>query len=153
MTAYTKAAAALLLLLAGFASGWWLGAGRMEGKWSASKAAIAQAQDTAIIQRVTENQALIDKYAADNAAITKAKNEEIAAVRSSLAVSLRRGAGICARPASAPEASPTGGSDAASAPSELFRPDIDRDLRATMMEMEEVAATARACQSFVRSTQ
>lgn len=153
MTAYAKAAVGLLLLLLGFAAGWWLGAGHMEGKWNASKAAMAQAQDAAIIQRVTENQALIDKNAADNAAITKAKNEEIAAVRSSLAVSLRRGAGICARPASAPEASPTGGSDAASAPSELFRPDIDRDLRATMMEMEEVAATARACQSFVRSTQ
>lgn len=153
MTAYAKAAAALLLLVLGFAAGWWVGSGRVQGKWDASKASIAEAQDKAIIQRVTENQALIDKYAADNAAITKAKNEEIAAVRSSLAVSLRRGAGICARPASAPEASTTGGSDAASAPSELFRPDIDRDLRATMMEMEEVAATARACQSFVRSTQ
>lgn len=153
MSAYAKSAVALLLLLLGLASGWWLGAGRMESKWNASKVAIAKAQDAAIIQRVTENQALIDKYAADNAAITKAKNEEIAAVSSSLAVSLRRGAGICARPASAPEASPTGGSDAASAPSELFRPDIDWDLRATMMEMEEVAGTARACQSYVRSIQ
>lgn len=153
MTAYAKAATALLLLLAGFASGWWLGAGRMEGKWNASKAAMAQAQDAAIIQRVTENQALIDKYAADNAAITKAKNEEIAAVRSYLAVSLRRGAGICARAASAPEASPTGGSDAASATSGAFRDDVARDIGAALMEMEEVAATARACQSFVRSTQ
>lgn len=153
MTAYAKAAVALLLLLSGFAAGWWLGAGRVQGKWDASKAQIAQAQDAAIIQRVTENQALIDKNAADNAAITKAKNEEIAAVRSSLAVSLRRGAGICARPASAPEVPATGSSDAASAPSELFRPDIDRDLRATMMEMEEVASTARACQSFVRLIQ
>lgn len=153
MTAYAKAAAALLLLVLGFAAGWWVGAGRVQGKWDASKASIAEAQDKAIIQRVTENQALIDKYAADNAAITKAKNEEIAAVRSSLAVSLRRGAGICARAASAPEASPTGGSDAASTASELFRPDIDWDLRATMMEMEEVAGTARACQSYVRSMQ
>lgn len=153
MTAYVKAAVALLLLLSGFAAGWWIGAGRMESKWNASKVAIAKAQDAAIIQRVTENQALIEKNAADNAAITKAKNEEIAAVRSSLAISLRRGAGICARAASAPEASPTGGSDAASTASELFRPDIDWDLRATMMEMEEVAGTARACQSYVRSMQ
>jgi len=153
MTAYAKAAAALLLLVLGFASGWWLGAGRMEGKWNASKSAMAQAQDAAIIQRVTENQALIDKYAADNAAITKAKNEEIAAVRSSLAVSLRRGAGICAGSASAPEVAATGSSNAASAASGAFRPDIQRDIGAALMEMEEVAATARACQSFVRSTQ
>lgn len=151
MTSYTKAAAALLLLMAGFASGWWLGAVRMEGKWNASKAAMAQAQDAAIIQRVTENQALIDKYAADNAAITKAKNEEIAAVRSSLAVSLRRGAGICARPASAPEAPTTGSSDAADPASWAFREDIQRDIGAALMEMEEVAATARACQSFVQA--
>lgn len=153
MTAYAKAAVGLLLLLAGFASGWWLGAGRMEGKWNASKAAIAQAQDAAIIQRVTENQAPIDKNAADNAAITKAKNEEIAAVRSSLAVSLRRGAGICAGSARAPEVAATGGGDEASTASGTFRPDIQRDIGAALMEMEEVAATARACQSFVRSTQ
>lgn len=153
MTAYAKSATALLLLVLGFASGWWLGAGRMEGKWSASKAAIAQAQDTAIIQRVTENQALIDKYAADNAAITKAKNEEIAAVRSSLAVSLRRGAGICAGSARAPEVPAAGSGDAASTASWAFRDDIQRDIGAALMEMEEVAATGRACQSYVRSIQ
>lgn len=153
MTAYAKAAAALLLLLLGFSAGWWLGAGRVQGKWDASKAAIAEAQDKAIIQRMTENQALIDKYAADNTAITKAKNEEIAAVRSSLAISLRRGAGICAGSAPATKASPTGSSDAASATSGAFREDVDRDIRSAMMEMEEVASTARACQSFVRSTQ
>lgn len=153
MTAYAKAAVVLLLLVLGFAAGWWIGAGRGQGKWDASKAAIAEAQDKAIIQRVTENQALIDKYAADNAAITKAKNEEIAAVRSSLAVSLRRGAGICARPASAPEVAATGSSNAASTAGELFRDDIQRDLVAAIGKAEEVAATARACQSFVRSMQ
>lgn len=153
MTAYAKAAAALLLLVLGFATGWWVGAGRVQGKWDASKASIAEAQDKAIIQRVTENQALIDKYAADNAAITKAKNEEIAAVRSSLSISLRRGAGICARPASTPEVAATGSSDAASATSGAFREDVDRDIRSAMMEMEEVASTARACQAWARSTQ
>lgn len=153
MSAYAKSAAAFLLLLAGFAFGWWLGAGRMEGKWNASKAAMAQAQDAAIIQRVTENQALIDKYAADNAAITKAKNEEIAAVHSSLAVSLRRGTGICAGSARAPEVAATGGRNATSATSELFRDDIQRDLVAAIGKAEEVAATARACQSFVKSIQ
>ena len=153
MTAYAKASAALLLLVLGFASGWWLGAGRMEGKWNASKSAIAQAQDAAIIQRVTENQALIDKYAADNAAITKAKNEEIAAVHSSLAVSLRRGAGICAGSTRAPEVPATGSGNEANPASGAFRDDVARDIRAALMEIEEVAATGRACQSFVRSTQ
>ena len=58
-----------------------------------------------------------------------------------------------ADPARAPEVAAPGSSNAASASSELFRPDIDWDLRATMMEMEEVAGTARACQSYVRSIQ
>ena len=31
MTAYAKAAVAILLLIAGFASGWWLGAGGLLG--------------------------------------------------------------------------------------------------------------------------
>lgn len=153
MTAYAKAAAALLLLVLGFAAGWWVGAGRVQGKWDASKASIAEAQDKAIIQRVTENQALIDKYAADNAAITKAKNEEIAAVRSSLAISLRRGAGICARPARAPEVPAAGSRNEANPASGAFRDDVARDIGAALMEMEEVAATARACQSYVRSMQ
>lgn len=153
MTAYAKAATALLLLLLGFVAGWWIGAGRVQGKWDASKAAVAQAQDAAIIQRVTENQALIDKYAADNAAITKAKNEEIAVVRSSLAVSLRRGAGICAGSARTPEVPATGSGNEANSASGAFRSDLERDIGAVLMEMEEVAATGRACQSFVRSTQ
>lgn len=153
MTAYAKAAAALVLLLAGFAYGWWLGCGRVQGKWDAEKAAIGQAEVRSVIQRVTENQAIIDKYAADNAAITKAKNEEIAAVRSSLAVSLRRGAGICAGSSRAPEVEATGSSNAASAASELFRDDIQRDLVAAIGRAEEVAATARACQAFVKSIQ
>lgn len=152
MTAYAKAAVALLLLLLGFAAGWWIGAVRMQGKWDASKASIAKAQDKAIIQRVTENQALIDKYAADNAAITKAKNEEIAAVRSSLTVSLRRGAGICAGSARAPEVPAAGSRNEANTASGAFRDDIQRDIGEALMEMEEVSATARACQSFVKST-
>lgn len=153
MTAYAKAATALILIMLGFAAGWWLGSGRVQGKWDASKAAIAEAQDKAIIQRVTENQALIDKYAADNAAITKAKNEEIAAVRSSLAVSLRRGAGICAGSARAPEVTATRSGNEANPASGAFRPDIQRDIGAALMEMEEVASTARACQAWARSTQ
>ncbi len=51
------------------------------------------------------------------------------------------------------KANPTGSSNAAGAASGVFREDIDRDIRAAMMEMESVAATARACQAFVRSVQ
>ena len=153
MTAYAKAAVALLLLVLGFAAGWWVGAVRVQGKWDASKASIAEAQYKAIIQRVTENQALIDKYAAENAAITKAKNEEIAAVRSSLAVSLRRGAGICAGSARTPEVAATRSGNEANPLSGAFRDDVARDIGAALMEMEEVAATGRACQSYVRSIQ
>lgn len=32
MSAYAKAATALLLLMLGFSAGWWLGAGRVQGK-------------------------------------------------------------------------------------------------------------------------
>lgn len=153
MTAYAKAAAALLLLLAGFASGWWLGAGHMESKWNAEKAILAKAEKAAVIQREKENQKEAAKDAATIAKINEVHNEELNTVRSSLAVSLRRGAGICARPASSPEASSTGGGNAASASGELFRDDIQRDFVAAIGKAEEVAATARACQSFVRSTQ
>ncbi len=153
MSAYAKIAAAVLLLVAAFWFGHHVGSLTVQSKWDSNKATIAQAQDAAIIERVTQNQKLIDQYAADNAAITKAKNEEIIAVRSALAVSLRRGTGICSGPVATAKANPTGSSNAAGAASGVFREDIDRDIRAAMMEMESVAATARACQAFVRSVQ
>lgn len=151
MSAYAKAASVAAMIAAIFWAGAWVGSSHVQGQWNAEKVTVAEAKDKAIIQRVAENQALIDKYAADNAAVTKAKNEEIASVRTALAVSLRRGTGICARPAAAPQVSSTGSGNEASTASEPFRDDIQRDIGAALMEMEEVAATARACQSFVRS--
>lgn len=151
MTAYTKAAVIAAMIAAIFWAGAWVGSSHVQGQWNAEKVTIAQEKDKAIIQRVAENQALIEKYAADNAAITKAKNEEIASVRTALAISLRRGAGICSGSSAPAKADPARSSDEASAASEPFRDDIQRDIGAALMEMEEVAATARACQSFVRS--
>lgn len=151
MNAYAKALVALALLLIGTATGWFLGADRVQGKWNAEKVVIARAEKLAVINRVKENAEKEAKNAAAIVKINEVHNEEIASVRSALAGSLRRGAGICARPAPAPETYPAGNSDAASTTSGAFRDDIQRDFGAALMGMEEVAATARACQAFVRS--
>ncbi|PIG30122.1 hypothetical protein CLU93_4457 [Janthinobacterium sp. 35] len=154
MTAYAKAAAALVLLVLGFASGWWLGASRIEGKWNASKAAMAQAQNAAIIQRAAENLAQTRQQAAQAAAVKKVYNEEINDVRARLAATERmRRPAFCA---SAGPAAPAGtggaaGSAAADPTSRLLPDAVARNIQALILQTEEVAATGRACQAFVRA--
>lgn len=151
MTAYTKVAVAFLLLAGAFWFGHHTGAVGVQAEWNADKVVFARAEKLAVAKRNKENAEKEAKNAAAIVKINGVHDEEIASARSALAVSLRRGAGICSGPARATETRPTIVSDAVSAASGTFRPDIQRDLGAALMEMEEVAATARACQSFVRS--
>lgn len=151
MTAYAKIALALLLLAGTSWFGHHMGAAGVQADWDAERVVIARAEKAAIAKRVKENAEKEAKNAAAIVKINEVHDEEIASVRSALAGSLRRGAGLCARPTPAAEASSTSVSDAASPAGGAFRDDIQRDFGAALMEMEEVSATARACQSFVRS--
>ena len=151
MTISAKVAVVLLALAGVFWFGHHVGAAGVQAEWNDDKIVIARAEKLAITKREKENKEKEAKNAAAIVKINEVHNEEIASVRSALAVSLRRGAGICAGPAPAAKTDPAGNSDAASPTSGVFRDDIQRDLGAALMEMEEVSATARACQSFVRS--
>lgn len=153
MNAYAKVAVTLLVLAGAFGFGHHTGAIGVQAEWDAERVVIARAEKLAVAKREKENAEKEAKNAAVIVKINGVHDEEIASVRSALAVSLRRGTGICSGPAATAKVNPTGSSDASSATSGVFREDIDRDIRAAMMEMESVAATARACQAFVRSAQ
>lgn len=148
---------ARVALLAAFAAalvgfGWVKGAHHVQGKWSAANMAIERAQSKAITDRLASNAATARKQAADNANITKGKDNEIAILtaRVNAAERMRHGPAICGGftgPTQAP--SPSGG-DSPDTSSGLVREDVDRDLRALIVAVETDLATGRACQAFLQ---
>ena len=129
------------------------GRASVQALWDAEKGAHAAAESRAVAQRNADNLAQARQQAATSAAITKAYDEEITAVRARLAAERMRRPAFCtsagpAAPAGAGgatgglEADPVGG---------LLPDAVDRDIQALILQTEEVAATGRACQAFVRA--
>lgn len=116
-------------------------------------AAVAQraARDAvAVVARVQDNAALSVKQADTNINITKAKNEELAPiVRRIVAERVRVGPAICG-PSTPTQAASAAGSDRADPPGRLVRDDVERDLRALKLAVEQDLATGRACQAFIK---
>jgi hypothetical protein len=147
-----------ILLLIGLLLAVWLGVrGYGIHQYEAGHAAAVSeraAQDAvAIITRTKDNAVLSIKQDAINAALTKAKNEELDPVRGRIATApgVRVGAAICpGGPAAASQAEGATGSDGADPPGRLVRADVDRDLRALTLAVEEDLATGRACQRFLQ---
>lgn len=117
------------------------------------KAAVDQraARDgAAILTRVQENQVVAFKQDAINAVLTKVKNEELAPVARRIAAErVRVGPAICG-PATAPQTEDAAGSDGSDPPGRPVRADIERDLRALKLAVEQDLATGRACQAWGR---
>ena len=110
----------------------------------------ATADARAILSRTEENVALAQHLGATNLKITEAKHEELAPVRERIVVErVRVGAAICG-PAAAPDAESAAGGDSADPPGRLVRSDVERDLVALKLAVEEDLATGRACQAFLR---
>lgn len=147
-----RAGAAAVIMAALFAFGYAKGSKSVKAQWARADAVRVQAESTAILARVADNAKLETKQAADNAAITKAFNEQISTVSAALASARRmRVPAFCPRsPAPANPESP-GSGNAADPESWLLDGSVDRDIKAMMLQTEEVAATGRACQAFVRA--
>jgi prophage endopeptidase len=119
--------------------------------FDAAVAARAARDAVAVISRVQSNTALGIKQDAINTFIMKAKDEELAPVRSRIAAapSVRVGTAICG-PTAPAQAEDAASSDGTDPPGRLVRPDVDRDIRALKLAVEEDLATGRACQAFGR---
>jgi hypothetical protein len=110
----------------------------------------AAADNKAISLRLTENVTLAAKQTADNATITKAKNDEIAPVIAAIRTGgVRIGTRSCG-PAAAPVAPSTPSSPSPDPGSRLVSAANDADIKELMTQVEEALATGRACQAFVR---
>lgn len=151
--------AVLLVVLAGAgmlhqrAAGDARGRAAVQAIWDADKAARAVAETRAVAQRVAANAALAAQQAATSAVITKAYNEEIYTVRQRLAAAERmRRPAFCAitGPAASAGAGGAGSGHEANSVGGPLPDAVARDIQALILETEQVAATGRACQAFVR---
>jgi hypothetical protein len=125
----------------------------VQALWDADKKARATAETKAVAQRAAENLAQARQQAANALAITKAYDEEINDVRARLAAAERmRKPAFCASAGPAAPAGASGAEGGASADtaSGLLPDAVERDIQALILQTEEVAATGRACQAFVR---
>ena len=151
---------AVALLLAGAAGVSYLHAhGVAQGKaavqtlWDADKAVRKTAETNAVERRAAENLAQAKQQAATALAITKAYDEELNDVRARLASAERmRKPAFCASagPATPATAESPASSNAADPAGGLLPDAVARDIQALILQTEEVAATGRACQAFVR---
>lgn len=110
----------------------------------------AASDGVAILTRTRENQIVAIKQDAVNVELTKVKNEELDPVVRRIATDrVRVGSAICgsAAPAQAEDAS---SSDSANPPGRVVREDIERDLRALKLAVEQDLATGRTCQAWGR---
>lgn len=145
-----------ILALALFAAalvafGYVKGVSHERAKWDAANVAKTIADDKAILARVDSNTKLAIQQAGFNAAITKAKHEELDPIVAAInANRVRVGPAICSGPAAPTEAPSAGSGHAADTGSRFLREDLERDLKALEVRVEEAMATGRACQAFVR---
>ena len=115
-------------------------------------AARAKADAKAELTRTRENAALGAHQESSNATITEKTHEELAPVRERIVTQrVYVGAGVCGdRPAAPAEAQGAAGRDETDPPGRLVRPDIERDLVALKLAVEEDLATGRACQAVLK---
>lgn len=129
------------------------GRAAVQALWDADKKNRAAAETKAVAQRAAENLAQARQQAAVALAITKAYDEELNDVRARLAAAERmRKPAFCASAGLAAPAGASGpeGGTAADSASGLLPDAVARDIQALILQTEEVAATGRACQAFVR---
>jgi len=120
--------------------------------YDAAVEARAGADALAVAKRVDDNTKVAARQAASNATITEKKHEELQPVRERIVTQrVYVGAAVCGdRPASPAEAESAGSGDGADPSRRLVREDVERDLVALKLAVEEDLATGRACQQVLR---
>ena len=153
--------AVLICVLAGAGMVYQRAQGNAQGRaevqtlWDADKKTRTAAETKAVARRAAENLVQARQQAATALAIKKVYDDEINDVRVRLAVAERmRKPAFCA---SAGPAAPAGsggaeGGAAADPAGGLLPDEVARDIQALILHTEEVAATGRACQAFVLSS-
>lgn len=147
-----------VLLAIGLALGGWFGihhygATRYDAGHAAAIAERAEADLLAVAKRAGENATEAVRQVQSNATITEKNHEELAPVRERIITKrVYVGSAVCGDgPAAPAQAESAGSSDGADSPGRLVRPDVERDLVALKLRVEEAFGAGRSCQETLRA--
>jgi hypothetical protein len=144
-----------MIITAGLVVGGWFGilaygAHRYDSGHAAAVAERAAADAVAVLKRNADNAVKAADQAQTNSIITKAKNEDLAPVRERIVTQrVYVGSAICDGPSAPAQTESAAGRDGTDPPGRLVRQDVERDIVALKLAVEEDLATGRACQAFI----
>ncbi|MES2072332.1 MAG: hypothetical protein V4488_18385 [Pseudomonadota bacterium] len=163
MSLYARLIAALVLTTMLIAGLWGVqrrgllqGRAEVQAKWDKSERERAEAEKSALLARVKNNERIAEQQALDQRRIRKDVNNEVGQIhaaydRSHHAAGLRLPAYVCGAGATtAAETASAAGSDASVAASIALPPALERDLQDLMQEADTIVANCRATQQFIR---
>lgn len=128
------------------------GAQGVQADWNKDIADRAKAEKAAVLARVSENQGIFRRQELDSQKITKAHDDELNKVRADLSRSerLRIGSALCGGPARPAKTAGASSGNATDPAGRVLSAEMDGIFKSLILEMEQAAATGRACQSFAR---
>lgn len=140
------------VLLVTFGSGWHYGAKGVRSDWDAEKANELQAQKSALIARINENDKILEQQEIDRQKLKKGYANEITKLRATYDNSerLRINARICDGSAESGDSKSASGSNGGTPGSRELPADIDRDLKSLGEKYETAIAGCRVAQAFIR---
>lgn len=150
-------AAAIILVLCGL---WWgvsrhyikVGQDEVQAKWDRDKVAQKKAEELAIADRNAENAREKEDQSKRSKANQEKHDAELNEMRNRIiaAQRVRVGTAICSqRPTAASKTEGPQVGTTADTRAVVVRDDIDRDIRALMIRVEEGFAAGRSCQRFI----
>ncbi|WP_394780578.1 hypothetical protein [Undibacterium sp.] len=163
MSFYARLIAVLLLLGALSAVMWGMqrrgqqqGRAEVQAKWDKDSRDRAEAEKSALLVWVKNNERIAEQQALDGQRITKDTNNELSQIGAAYDGSrhtdagLRVTAGICRGLAPAANTASAAASDAATAATVALPAEIERNLQNLMQEADTIVAGCRATQQFIR---
>ena len=128
------------------------GAEQYDAGYNAAVDARAKADAKAVAKRIDDNTSVAAHQATSNATITEKTHEELQPVRERIVTQrVYVGSAVCGNgPAGGAEAESAGSSNETDPPRRLVRSDVERDLVALKLAVEEDLATGRACQGVLQ---
>lgn len=144
----------------GFGGGWTVNSWRLNAQiaelrsdWAKETAERKEAENLAVFQRLRNNERAKEQQEIDSQRMKKENADEIAKIHAAYdrAPGLRINKNICAGFAARTEAESASRSNGETASTGLLPEPYNRDIRALMLEADEIVAGCRVAQKFIQS--
>lgn len=130
------------------------GRAQVQARWDAEAIQRHVAENAAILNRIKNNERLAEQQALDKQQLKVNYEKELATVRAAAAIAgrMRVSAGFCAGFTSATQTDGAGRSDSGIAATIALPETYARDIDTLMLEADEIVASCRVAQEYLKKT-